>query len=191
MRIKIDPVYRPVVTGYARSLVVSDRSAAHLLCGELYRLDDVLIAGAAAQVTLEVVPDLGLTRVRNALKQIVGGHDHSRRAETALQAMLFPEPFLDRVQITVLSETFDRRDLGTVSLYGEDGAALHGPAVHEDRAGAALAGIASNVGAGEVEHVANVVDQQHPGVYFTAVLGPVYGYRDLVLHSTSPSRNKY
>src|ERR1700688_3551811 len=52
---------------------------------------DVLISGAAAERAFDAMPHLRLARVGIALEQIAGRHDHARRAEAALQAMLVPE----------------------------------------------------------------------------------------------------
>src|SRR5207249_2196466 len=83
--------------------------------GPLDRLHDVVVAGAAAEVALELVADLLFRRLRIALEQLVGGHDHTRRAEAALEPVLLPEPLLDRMQLAVPREALDRRDGGAVS----------------------------------------------------------------------------
>src|ERR671936_993251 len=45
-------------------------------------LDDVLVAGAAADVALEAAPDLGLRQpVAVRAEKLDAGHDHARRAE--------------------------------------------------------------------------------------------------------------
>src|SRR5262245_66651490 len=63
----------------------------HLGGGLLDRLDDVHVAGAAAQVAADAPPDLVLARVRVLTEQPGGLHDHPRGAEAALQAVLVPE----------------------------------------------------------------------------------------------------
>src|SRR5690348_4505949 len=90
--------------------------AGQLLGGVLNPLHDVLIAGAAAEVTLNPPPDLFLARRRVVLQQVHAGHDHARRAEAALKAMLLPEPTLDRVQLAVLRQALNGLDSGTVRL---------------------------------------------------------------------------
>ena len=64
----------------------------------LHGAHDVLVAGAAAQVAFQAVADLLGRGIGRVLQQFVGGEDHPRRAEPALQAVLVPERFLDRVQ---------------------------------------------------------------------------------------------
>ena len=59
------------------------------------------------------------------------GEDHARRAVAALQAVLVPERFLQRMQRAVCREAFDCRHLAAVRLRGERRARPHGAAVHE------------------------------------------------------------
>src|SRR4051812_21610505 len=61
-------------------------------------LDDVDVAGAAAQDAADPVADLRLARVVVLAKQPVGLHDHPRRAEPALEPVLVPERLLQRVE---------------------------------------------------------------------------------------------
>src|SRR2546427_10287680 len=51
------------------------------------RGDDVVVAGAAADVALDRVADLFVRRVGVAGEEIGRGHDHSGGAEAALQAV--------------------------------------------------------------------------------------------------------
>src|SRR5205814_2038326 len=66
----------------------------HHLRRRLDRLDDVVVAGAAAEVALEPQADLLLRRAGVALEQLLGRHDHAGRTEPALKAMLVPEGLL-------------------------------------------------------------------------------------------------
>src|SRR5687767_3825534 len=63
--------------------------------GRADRRDDVLVAGAAADVPFDGVADLVVGRVVVAGEQVGGGHDHPRRAEAALEAVLLPERGLE------------------------------------------------------------------------------------------------
>src|SRR3569623_704415 len=62
-------------------------------------LDDVLVAGAAAQVARQREAHLVLGRVVVAVEQRAGGQHHPRRAEAALQAVLLLDALLDGVQL--------------------------------------------------------------------------------------------
>ena len=87
--------------------------------------------------------------------------DHAGRAETALQAMHHAEAFLQRAQCPVgIGHTFDRGDIGAVGLDREGHAALDRHVVHLDGAGAAMAGVATDMSSGEILLFAQEVDQQ-------------------------------
>src|SRR3712207_2601642 len=99
------------------------------------------------------MPDLCFGWLRVALKQILDRHDHAWRAVATLQAVHFPEAFLNRMKIAVLGQTFDRGDLAAVRLSDEHCAALNCITVDIDDAGATLAGITADVRTGESEMV--------------------------------------
>src|SRR5438552_1848575 len=89
-------------------------------------LDDVLVAGAAADVALEPAPDLRIGEpVAVRAEELDAGHDHPRRAEAALERVVLPEGLLERMELAGARETLDRRDLAAVGLDGEHGAGLH------------------------------------------------------------------
>ena len=71
------------------------------------------------------------------LQQGRGGQDHSRRAVTALQAMLLAEGLLHRMQDPVSGEALYGLHFGTRYLDCEHRTALHRAAVDVDDAGAA------------------------------------------------------
>src|SRR5579884_360717 len=122
--------------------------APHLLGGVLDGLDDVDVAGAAAQVALDAALDLVFGGIGVGLQQVDGLHDHARRAEAALQAVLLPEALLHRVQPARRRQALDGQDVRALGLNGEDGARLHRPAIHVDGAGAALGGVTADMRAG-------------------------------------------
>src|SRR5437660_49567 len=99
---------------------------------------DVLIAGAAADVTFETLANLSFSRIGVVLEQLVRGHNHARGAETALQAMLFPECILDRVQASFRGESFDRAYLAAIRLYSQYCTCFHRIAVEEYGTGTTL-----------------------------------------------------
>src|SRR4029077_17727526 len=92
--------------------------------GVLDRVDDVLVAGAAAQIPGDALADLPLGWRRRVVEERHGRHDHARRAVAALQAVLLPESLLQRMQLAVARQPFDRGDLRAVGLDGEDRARL-------------------------------------------------------------------
>src|SRR5262249_42515059 len=79
-------------------------------CCPLDRADDVLVAGAAADLAGDRLPDDGLAGIRDAVEQPPGGHHHAGRAKAALQTMAGGEPLLHRVEPGATGEPLDRRD---------------------------------------------------------------------------------
>src|ERR1700759_474719 len=63
------------------------------------RLNDILIAGAAAEIAFEFFPDGVVGEIMPlAVDDIDRGHDHARRAEPALQTMMLAKCLLHRMQ---------------------------------------------------------------------------------------------
>src|SRR5262249_26783896 len=88
---------RPRLLGRLRNL--------HAPGGIQHRLDDVVIAGAAADVAFELVPDDGFVELAAmAMHDVDRRHDHAGRAVTALQAMIVAERRLHRVQLVALGD---------------------------------------------------------------------------------------
>src|ERR1700736_6561572 len=92
----------------SRGFLLDTGGSRHRLRRGLDRLDNIVVAGATAEVALEPQSDLLLGRVGVALEQLLGRHDHARGAEAALEAMLIPEGLLQRVQGRALGQSFDR-----------------------------------------------------------------------------------
>src|SRR5919201_1526424 len=65
-----------------------------------------------------------------------------------------------------------------ISIPGEQHAALHEDAVEEHRARASVAGVAADVAAGQVEVVAQEVDEQASRLHLSLVRGAVHLYGD-------------
>src|SRR5208282_2625705 len=142
---------------------------AHLFSGVLDRLDDVLIAGASAQVAFQRLADLRLGRIGVATEQVSRGHDHTRRAVAALKAVLFPEAFLNGVHLAVFGEALDSRDLTALGLHSQCRARLDRASVHQHRARAAQRSLAPNMRAGQLRDIAEVMHEQHPRVDIVTV----------------------
>src|SRR5262245_39167162 len=123
-------------------------------------LHGVVVARAAAEVALEAVADVLLGRPRVLVQEPDRRHDHPGRAEAALEPMVLLEGRLHRVHLAVGREALDGGDLRPVRLDREHAARLHGLAVDVDGAGAAGDGVAAHVRAGEVEVLAEEVDEQ-------------------------------
>src|SRR6476661_10545916 len=154
--------------------------AAHLTGGVQDRLDDVLVPCAPAEVPLEGLTDLRLCW-RRVLLQVAGGrHQHAQRAVPAVESVVPVERILQRLQGPVRpGQRFDRRDLATVRLGGEERAGLHRLAVEVHRTRAAGRRVAPDVGSGESQLLSEEVDEERARLDFGLAPGPVDGDRDL------------
>src|SRR6266852_5613047 len=154
---------------------VPNRSAVNQLCeigvrhrlgARRDRLNDVLITGAAAEIAFELFANGVLAEiVALAVDDINRGHDHAGRAEAALQAMMLAERLLHRMQRRAVGgKTLDGLDLLPVSHDRERGAGFDRLAVEMHDAGAALRGVAADMGAGQPQILAQKLHQQGAGV---------------------------
>ena len=139
----------------------------HDLCHRRHRLldrgDDVGIGAAAADVAAHQLADFVGGR-RPALRDEARGRaDLTGRAVAALECVVVDEGLLQRMQRAVGGEPLDGGDLGAVLHDDQRQAGIDAPAVDQDRAGAALALIAALLGAGQIETVAQRVEQGRPG----------------------------
>jgi len=141
----------------------------HLFRGVLNGLDNVVISSAAAKVTFQGVSNLGLGRIRIALEKLHGGEDHAWGAKATLKAMFFPESFLNWMELSVGCQALDRHDACPISLYREDGARLDRFTVDEDGACAALGRVAANVGAGQPQDIAQVMNEKETRFYVVLI----------------------
>src|SRR5579859_338858 len=126
------------------------------------RLDDLVVAGAAAEIAHHPVFDLVLAGVRVAVQQRFRRHDLARRADAALEAAVIDEGLLQRMQLLALGHALDRGDPRAVHLHGQRDAGGDEAAVEQHGAGATDADAARLLGAGEAEVVAQQIDQRAP-----------------------------
>src|SRR5690242_19369685 len=82
----------------------------------LHGLDDVDVAGAAAEVARDGLTNLRLARVGGAPQERLARHQHAGRAEAALQPVLLHEALLQRVELAVLLQPLHRADSGALHL---------------------------------------------------------------------------
>ena len=96
------------------------------------------------------------------VEQGLGGDEEAGRADAALQGGPFQEALLQRVQVALLGQAFDRLDRRPFGLDGQHDAAIHRHAVHQHGAGAAVAVVAAFLGAGQPQVVAEHFQQALP-----------------------------
>jgi hypothetical protein len=99
------------------------------------------------------VANLFFAGIRVSGQKIDGGEDHTRRAEAALEAMLFPERGLERVKGIHRPNAFYGSDRLPLTLDGKLGAAFHCQPIDQHGTRPALAGITADVGSGQIEVV--------------------------------------
>ena len=147
------------------------------------RRDDVLVAGAAAVVALERVPDLVVGGVGVPGEEVGRDHDHAGRAEPALEAVLLPERLLQGMEAVASgarpSIVVTLPPSAWTASIVQDFTAV---AVDVDGARAALARVAADVGAGEVEFLADQLDEQASGLDVRLPLLTVDRERNMLGH---------
>ena len=96
---------------------------------------------------------------------------------------------LDRMQFAgTAGEPLDGREFMAIGLHRQHQAGTHRRAIQQDRAGAANAVFAADMGAGELQFVAQEIAEQHPGFDAAAISRAVDRQLDVVplrLHGRS------
>ena len=121
-----------------------------------------VVVRAAAEVARHALPDLVLGGIRRGGHDGLGRHQLARRAESALRAVASDERRLKRIEPAVDGEPFDRRHRAAVGPDGELTAGVDGDAVEMNRARAALATVAADLGPRQVEVVAEQLGERPP-----------------------------
>src|SRR6266511_609422 len=150
----------------------------------LHGADDVVVAGAAAEVALQRVPDLLLARVRGLPEQADRSHDEAGRAVAALQPVLHAKGLLHRMERAVRRQALDRRDLVPIRLNAQQRARLDRLPIQQNGARATRGRVAADVRTGQSEPLAQHIDEQLARVELERVLRPVDRDRD-ASHSAS------
>ncbi len=99
---------------------------------------------------------------------------------------MFEERALQRSELVPLGETFHRRDVTTVRLQGEVAARVHGLAVQQHHAGAALGVVAPLLRTDQPDHVADGVEEALVGIELHRVGGAVHVQRGGNVHAVAP-----
>jgi len=121
------------------------------------------IARAAAQVAAQGVADFGIGGMGICGKQMLYRHHEAGGAETALRASPVTVSFLDSGQSAVLADTFDRGDLLAFAACCQHSAGKGRHAINQNSAGATGGIITSALGAGELQVLAERIEQQAIG----------------------------
>src|SRR5580704_2092695 len=152
---------RPTNFGFSAAMAGPSLRAQFLHRGP-HRLDDVLIAGAAAKIGREHVDEVVVVDVRLAFQHSGDQHEEAGRAEAALQPMVLHEGALKDGELLARGQALDRADRLSGGLHREHQAGAHRRAVDQHRAGAAHAVLAADMGAGLAAILADRVHQGAP-----------------------------
>jgi hypothetical protein len=134
-------------------------SMPHFIGGGFDRRHDVSVARASADLPAELFLDQLLAGLRVTPDDIARHHEHPRRAEAALYGMFFVEVTSDDIHRTIGARALDGFNLATVRHDGQDDAGSHCDTVHRNCAGTASAMFAAGMTAGQVEMLAQDVEQ--------------------------------
>src|SRR5271155_2170325 len=108
--------------------------------------DDIRIAGAATDIAGQALANLTLRPRASAQDQVARGDQHRRRAVAALQCVVLVKAAAQRLHDWVSGKALDGPDFAFVARDGEHQAGARRLAVEEDRAGAAHAVLAPQMG---------------------------------------------
>ena len=175
--------------------------AAHALGGQCNGLDDLGVAGAAADVAGDGLDDLRARRRGIAGQQRMRGEDHRRRAIAALHAVGLAERVLNGRELArPRRHALDGGDGIAVGLHREHQARAHRRAVDEHGAGTADAVLAAGMRAGEQQPFAQAVEQARARLDLDRVRLSIHaefnaharpGFRPLDRHPLSRARRGF
>ena len=146
--------------------------------GSHHRFNVVVVIRAAAQIAGHRCPNFIARRMRILHQQRLGDHQLPGGAVAALRRVMLDEGFLQRIELAVLGQPFHRLDRAAVHPHGQLAARIQRRAVHQNGAGAALAAIAADLGARELQVVAQQLDQGPAVLHFHAAIHAVDGDLD-------------
>ena len=155
-----------------------------------HRRQDLLVAGAAAQHAAQRVLDRRVVGLGPPAQQVGGRHQHARGADPALRRAVQVERVLERRQPPARRrQPLDGQHLAPLDLGHRRHAGADLAAVQQHRAGAAIAGVAADLGPGQQEllaqHMGEPADRVGADLGRAAVEGE--GNRRLRGHHALPS----
>jgi hypothetical protein len=128
-----------------------------LLRGVINCLNNLMISGAPAEVARDTNTDVLFTRGMCMIEEILGAHEHPRRAEPAVNSIVIKERFLQRREGLPLRKTFDGRDIPSFDLRCEDQTRIHGDSIQKHCACPTLADLASTLCSSKTKGIAQEI----------------------------------
>jgi hypothetical protein len=126
----------------------------------LDRFKDLLIAGAASQITRECFFDLIASRRRMFVQQHLRSHQEPWRAVATLGGAEIGECVLQRMQPAVTDQPFDGCDTAAIAIHAEHQAGQNRLAVEQDSARTAFTQLAAVLGAAQVQVFTQDLEQR-------------------------------
>ena len=139
---------------------VGERFAGRSPGQRLRRVDDRLVAGAAADVAVESGDHVVAIAQLAGVSQRLERQQESRGAEAALERGAIDEGALEFGELGSFGEALDRQDLAAVRVAGQKRARADRLIVDEDRAGAADLDVAGSLCPGQAEPLSQGVEEQ-------------------------------
>ena len=155
-------------------------------------LANLEIARATAQHAAERGLDHGEVQLLDTAQEIERSHQHARGADAALGGAVMMKGALQRPPDRIVRDAFDGLHPPALELCRRNEAGAGLLLVDEHRAGAAIAGVAADLGAGEAELLAQHARQAHVGTRGDLDLLVVDGEHDRACellrdHAATPS----
>src|SRR5271167_1826529 len=113
------------------------------------------------------------------VEQLQRAHQKAGRAVATLKSMAVAERLLHWMKLAIFRQAFNREYLAAIGLKGKNGARLHALAVEQHSASAAIAGVASDVRAGQAQLFAQKLYQQRARFHLARTRLPVYLHTDI------------
>src|SRR2546422_6045977 len=123
-------------------------------------VEDLRVAGAAAEVAGQRLLDLVARRGRRLVEQRLRGEQDAGRAVTTLGRPELGERLLQWMELAALGHALDRRDLSPLDCDWQREAGQHGLAVHQHGARAALPELAAVLRPRQPEILAEDLEQR-------------------------------
>jgi hypothetical protein len=135
--------------------------------------EDDHVRTAAAEIPAHRPPDVLFRGRYRFMEKRPQTHDLTRRAEAALESVRLNKSLLHGIQLPVAGQPFGAGDLPPLAIDSEQQTGVHGPAIHEDCAGTAVAHVADFLRAGQMEIAAQGVEERAPRLQNELVFGTI------------------
>src|SRR5580692_3996395 len=124
----------------------------------------MVVIRAAADISRHAGPNFIARGVLVMRQQSLRAHQLAGGAVTALRAVMLDEGFLERVELSIFRQPFHGENAASIHPNRELAAGVNRLSVYHHGASAALAAIAADFGAGELEMIAQEFHQR-PAIF--------------------------